>query len=96
MLDKYLSAISEALETQVKRDVAYAVSARENEIRELLGLEVMIVDITTDNDIYENVEIWCSHKYRGCTDYHMDTLVAGNKHGDLVFLRGFKKIETLL
>ena len=57
MLDTYLLAIAEAIDTQVKRDVAYAVSTRENEIRELMGLEVMIVDITTDNDIYENVEI---------------------------------------
>jgi len=96
MLDKYLSAISEALETQVKRDVAYAVSTRENEIRELMGLEVMIVDITTDSDVYKNVEIWCSHKYRGCTDYNIETLVAGNKRGDLVFLRGFRKIENLI
>lgn len=96
MLDKYLSAISEALETQVKRDVAYAVAKRENEIRELLGLEVMMVNITTDSDEHKNVEVWCSPKYKGCTDYNIDTLITGKKHGDLVFLRGFRNIETLL
>ena len=96
MLDTYLLAIAEAIDTQVKRDVAYAVSTRENEIRELLGLEVMFINITTDNDVYENVEVWCSPKYKGCTDYNIETLVAGNKHGDLVFLRGFRKIENLI
>jgi len=96
MLDKYLLAISQAIDEQVKRDVAYAIATRENEIREMLGLEVMFINITTDNDIYENVEVWCSPKYKGCTDYNIDTLIAGNNNGDLVFLRGFRKIVNLL
>lgn len=96
MENEYLIDIMNAIEKRAKAEAAYAVATREEEIRDMLGLEVMFMNITTDSEIYKNEEVWACPKYRACTDFHIDTLIAGNKNGDLVFLRGLKPVESLL
>ncbi len=96
MENEYIIDIINAIEKRAKDQADYAVAIREDEIRDMLGLEVMFMNITTDSEIYKNEEVWCSPNYKGCTDFHIDTLIAGNRNGDLVFLRGMKPIENLL
>jgi len=93
---KYLGVIENAIEDAVAREIAYAVSKREDKIRNDLGLVKLVVNITTDSETWTNEEIWCSKNYEGCNDYHIDTLISGNMNGDLVFLAGFKPITDLL
>lgn len=92
----YIYVIENAIEDAVAKEIAFAVSKREDEIRNYLGLVKLVVNITTDSEIYKNEEIWCSKNYEGCNDYHIETLINGNMNGDPVFLAGFKPITDLL
>ena len=96
MENEYIIDIMNAIEKRAKDQALYAVVTREEEIRQLLGLEVMVMNIITDSEIHRNEVVWASPNYKGCGDCHIDTLLAGRKHGDMIFLPGFKPVESLL
>jgi hypothetical protein len=96
MENAYLIDIINAIEKRAKDQADYAVHQREDEIRQILGLKVMHLNITTDWEIYKNEEVWCSPNYGLSKDFHIDTLLEGKKHGDMIFLPRFLPIESLL
>ena len=87
-----LNAICKRADDQARK----AVRQREDEIRQILGLKVMYMNIITDWGIHNDVEVWCSPKYGPDPGYHIETLVQGHRLGDMVFLPGFASIDAYL